>query len=185
MKRWIIGLIVIILISGGCWVGFALYPRTIDTTLQGVKYQLGPESESFGIEPATINIQGKLHTSLTGKRVFKGEIAIVGEEIPVPADQRSIAIHFFDNGWGAMMYPYFIYNEQGATQVSKVYTSHGIFANKDFSQVTLLIVEPVEDGRTHWSSKNGVMVSAPAVTREEALALTNELMRDFQSEPLH
>jgi hypothetical protein len=47
-----------------------------------------------------------------------------------------------------------------------------------------------EDGnsQTAWNSENGMMLSASASTREEALALSNKLMREFlkpNGEPLH
>ncbi|GAA4847550.1 hypothetical protein GCM10023310_27100 [Paenibacillus vulneris] len=35
------------------------------------------------------------------------------------------------------------------------------------------------DPQTVWDAENGKMLSAPASTREEALALSNKLMREF------
>jgi len=186
MKGWIISFSLIVIIIGVAWMMYVKHPHTIDLELAGVKYQLGSEGAKSGTEPATVVIQGKLHTSLKGERVFKGIVQIVGEQIPVPQDQRKVEIHFSKDGWGVIAYPYFIYGERGAIKDTNIFQSHSIFANKDFSQVTLLLRAPdqqsdSEDGnsQTAWNSENGMMLSAPASTREEALALSNKLMREF------
>ncbi|WP_379346845.1 hypothetical protein [Paenibacillus sp. GCM10027629] len=48
-------------------------------------------------------------------------------------------------------------------------------ANKHFTQVTLLLSTP----QKVWNSDNGYMIWAPASTREDALTLSNSLMRKF------
>ncbi|WP_169091773.1 hypothetical protein [Paenibacillus sp. PL91] len=185
MKRrmMMIGLLVIVL----CAI-FIVYkktfPRSIDVTLTGVKYQLGAAGERTGTEPATVIIKGKLYTKLNGKRTFKGEVNIVGEQIPVPLDQRKLEIPFSNEGWGAMSYPYFIYGERGAVVRTEIHQSHLIFANRDFTQVSFLIADHVqgqkgENSQTIWNTENGYMLSVPATTREEALAISNKLMRDY------
>jgi hypothetical protein len=184
LKWWIITISLTIIVIGVAWVTYEKYPRTIDLTLSSVKYQLGTEGAKSGTEPATVAIQGKLHTSLKGERIFKGVVSIVGEQIPVPQDQRKLEIHFARDGWGAMSYPYFIYDERGAAVKPEIYQSHLIFANKDFSQVTFLIVTPIQKSeggnrQTVWNAENGFMLSAPATSREEALTLSNKLMRDY------
>lgn len=186
MKKWILSFSLLVIIIGVAGIIYVKHPRSIDLELAGVKYQLGSEGAKSGTEPATVVIQGKLHTSLKGERVFKGKIQIVGEQIPVPQDQRKVEIHFSKDGWGSISYIYFIFDERGAIKDSDIYQSHSIFASKDFSRVTLLLNtsdqrSDVKDGNTHtvWSSENGMMLSAPASTREEALALSNKLMREF------
>lgn len=185
-KRWILSISLIIIVIGAIWVMYVKHPSTIDVKLIGIKYQLGYEDVKSGIEPATVIIQGKVHTSLKRERIFKGVVRIVGEQIPVPQDQRNIEIHFSRDGWGSIAYPYFLFDERGATVGAGIYQSHSIFANKDFSQVTFLITTPnqqseSEDGnlQTVWNTENGKMLSAPATTRKEALALSNKLMREY------
>lgn len=163
---------------------YKMFPRSIDVTLTGVKYQLGTTGEKAGTEPATVIIHGKLYEKLNGNRTFKGEVNIVGEQIPVPLDQRKLVILFAKDGWGAISYPYFIYDERGAVESAEIYPSHQIFANKDFTQVSLLIVDNIhnskgENSQTVWNAENGLMLTAPATTREEALSISNQLMRDF------
>ncbi|SEO53063.1 hypothetical protein [Paenibacillus sp. OV219] len=189
MKRWIVAIGILIIIIGAGWITYVKYPRTVDVQLSGVKYQLGSEGAKFGTEPTAVVIQGKLYTSLRGDRVFKGTIDIAGEQIPVPADQRKLEIHFADDGWGSMAYPYVILNGRGAAVDTEIYQSHQLFANADFSQVTFLLSTPDNystgaKGHTVWSDVNGMMLSAPASSREEALALSNMLMRDFIKKPL-
>lgn len=177
-----IGLVVgfVVVVAGGAWLAYRTFPRSIDETLTGVKYQLGAEGAKMGTEPATVVIRGKLHTSLTGKRTFKGEVTVVGEQIPVPEDQRKIQILFASDGWGAMSYPYFYFDKRGVIVGSDIYHSHSIFASKDFSQVTLLLNPWNGTEQTEgWSTDDGAMISAPASAREDALTLSNRLMREF------
>lgn len=189
--RWIVSAGLIVIIIGVAWVMYVKPTLDIgvDMELTGVKYQLGSEGTT---EPAIVVIQGKLHTSFKGERVFKGVVQVVGEQIPVPQDQRKVEIRFSNDGWGLIAYPYFIFDERGATKDSNIYQSHSIFANKDFSQVTLLLKTPDQQSDSEggnpqsvWNSENGLMLSAPASTREEALALSNKLMLEhMKGEPL-
>ena len=190
IRMMLIGIIVIIITICVAWMVYITFPRSVNVTLTGLKYQLGAEGKNASTEQATVVIQGKLYTNLKSERIFKGEVNILGEQIPVPADQRNLEIHFADEGWGVMAYPYFHYDQRGATVGSGTYTSHMLFANKDFSHVTLLLnisdnknlAQKPEDGVEQtviWNSSNGYMISAPASTREEALALSNKLMYKY------
>ncbi|MCM3748573.1 hypothetical protein M3223_14575 [Paenibacillus pasadenensis] len=178
MKKWIISLSLIIVIAGAAWITYLKYPRTIDVKLSGVKYQAGAEGAKSGTEPSTVVIQGVLRTSLKGDRVFKGEISIAGEKIPVPLDQRELEIPFSSDGWGSMMYSYYTYNENGATKGILTHHSHLLFANKDFSQVTLLLNTPAK-GSQSWNLDNRYLISAPAASGEEGLIISNTLMSKF------
>jgi len=184
MKRrmMLIGIIAIAICA--TFIVYKKFPRSIDVTLTGVKYELGAAGEKAGTEPATVIIQGKLYTKLNGNRTFKGEVNIVGEQIPVPLDQRKLEIPFAKEGWGAISYPYFVYSERGAAVRTEIYQSHLIFANKDFTQVSLLIANHIhnskgENSQTVWDAENGLMLSAPATTREEALSISNKLMSNY------
>ncbi|GFN33244.1 hypothetical protein [Paenibacillus xylaniclasticus] len=203
MSKWIMSILLAVVLLFAGWKVYEwiyTYPDEIDITLTGVKYQLGPEGEKAGTEPATVIIKGKAKRtfwtkrSTQGERTFEGEVTIVGEQIPVPKDQRKLTIRFADDGWGSMAYPYYIY-ENGRAVKPAIYSSHIIFANKDFSKVTLLLATPEQyklgsddssdktEGGTAWSVEDGYMISAPAANRTEALALSNELMTKFLSRP--
>ncbi|WP_018759144.1 hypothetical protein [Paenibacillus terrigena] len=105
------------------WIVYKTFPRSIDATLTGIKYQLSAKGAKASTEPVTVVIQGKLYTSLKGEHTFKGEVTIVGEQIPVPLDQRKLEIHFAREGWGVMAYPYFHYYQRGAVEGVDIYSS--------------------------------------------------------------
>lgn len=178
-----IGLTVILLC--GIAVGIYTFPRSIDVTLHGVKYQLGADGAKAGTESATVVIHGVSRMSIWGDRTFKGRVTVVGENIPVPEDQRDLEIHFMRDGYGPMSYGY-VERVNGKT-MPKVYGYHTLFANKDYSEVTLLVMTPVkmangEEGKS-WSPDDGFMIAAPASNREDALALSNKRMDDYFDHP--
>lgn len=49
-----------------------------------------------------------------------------------------------------------------------------LFMSKDRNKLTINVIE--DDS---WSGRNGLMISAPAKNRKEALAISNEVMRTF------
>ncbi len=55
-----------------------------------------------------------------------------------------------------------------------------LFVSRDFSEMTITVMEEYEEGNGgSWSGGDGLMISAPAATREEALAVSNSLMADY------
>ncbi|MEH6938379.1 hypothetical protein V7056_11020, partial [Bacillus sp. JJ664] len=60
------------------------------------------------------------------------------------------------------------------------FTTYGtLYIGNDFSQFTILIFEKESKGSNGWSAGDGIMISAPAKSREEALSISNHLMKDF------
>ncbi|GMK37096.1 hypothetical protein PCCS19_01490 [Paenibacillus sp. CCS19] len=51
-----------------------------------------------------------------------------------------------------------------------------LYANNDFSQITLTLYDHQEDGSSSWGGDDGLMLSAPAKDRTEAIRLANKLM---------
>jgi hypothetical protein len=51
-----------------------------------------------------------------------------------------------------------------------------LYANDDFSQVTLVLYDQREDGSRYWGGDDGLMLTAPAKDRTEAVRLANKLM---------
>lgn len=189
----LISLIVAVIAICAAWAVYKILPHSVNVTLTGIKYKLGSDGAKADAEQTTVVIRGKLYTTLKGHSTFKGEINIVGEQIPVPPDQRNLEISFFSEGFGVMVYPYFYFDQRGATKGSNSYVSHLLFTNKDFSQVAFLLNMANEQNSTNksegdfqqtvnWDSENGYIIAAPASTREEALALSNKLMRRYQRE---
>jgi hypothetical protein len=71
----------------------------------------------------------------------------------------------FENGT-PQMYPYGI-----------------IFINKDFSKVSIMKYQDDKDGADTstrgWGAEDGLMISAPANNRKQALEISNELMGKY------
>lgn len=99
----LISLIVAVIAVCAAWVVYKILPHSVNVTLTGIKYKLGSDGAKADAEQATVVIRGKLYTTLMGQRTFKGEINIVGEQIPVPPDQRNLEISFFSEGFGVMI----------------------------------------------------------------------------------
>jgi hypothetical protein len=117
-----------------------------------------------------------LHNSITGERKFIGTIELEGENIPVPADQRELNILISKEQSGLVIYSYF---EDGK---AKFYNVGGLFNNSDFTRVAFYLYEQRTDGGG-WSGDNGIMLSAPAGNRKEALAISKELMKNWTHAP--
>ncbi|WP_127533126.1 hypothetical protein [Paenibacillus kobensis] len=186
-KGWIITISSLIVIALAASAIYYTFPRNVEVRLTGIKYRLGEEGAKAGTEQATVFIKGKSRMTWKGKRIFRGEVGIVGEDIPVPEDQRRLTIHFDDKGMGAMSYAYFDYDRPGGTAHPRTYRYHTLFANKDYSEITLLLMMPrggnTDTSSKWWSGEDGFMLSAPANNREEALVVSNQLMRKYLSQP--
>jgi len=85
-------------------------------------------------------------------------------------------IHFDKNEYGS--YKYIKIDEDGERQV----LMHGdIFIKDKFSKLTMTIFEKSDSdsSRSGWNGKRGLMISAPAETRKEALDISNSLMKYY------
>lgn len=54
----------------------------------------------------------------------------------------------------------------------KTFSNGVLFANSDFSSITYL-------PRGGWDGEDGLMFAGPAITREQALIISNEVMKKF------
>ncbi len=174
MKRTLLISITLVVITICVIAILQLVPKQYAVSLVGLKYQLGDENKDFE-EPIYINIDGKLQKSLTGSKTFTGTIDIHGEKIPVPLDQRELVIKFQEDGAGHIIYSYI---ENG---IPGTYGYGTLYINKDFSEVTITTYErdEVNTSKGGWTSEDGFMITAPAITRAEALEISNKLMKDY------
>lgn len=182
MKKLSFISMIIILTTLAIVIVINLYPKEVKINAQGIKYRLGTEHlESEKL--LNVNIEGKLYKSISGERRFKGTIDIVGEEIPVPLDQRKLDIPLTNDGWGAISYPYFVYRKvDGGTDSTGIYHYGSLVINNDFSKVTILVSDRnlLNDNESvAWSSENGQMITIPASSRLEAISISNEIMEPF------
>lgn len=170
LKKRILWLLIIGVFLAVITVGIWPYlPREVDVRLEGVKYRLGAENVS-GIESATIHIDGTVRRTLKGHRLFRGTVELKGESMPVPKKQMKNRTFIARKGES------FLLAYQWYEDGFKSFTLGELYADNDFRQITLTLFEQREDGQSAWSSGDGLMMTAPAKDRMEAIHLANKLM---------
>jgi hypothetical protein len=168
-------LIVVVVLGLGAIVGSLLYslPKTYSLRLEGLEYRLGEENKDE-VKPVILVIDGRLKRSLFGGSTFTGKLYIEGERLPILKDKKRLTLKF-DYGFALLHYAY--------VQIKPpVHYSYGtIFTNRDFSAFTISKYEreTLDASHSGWSSANGMMITAPAATRAEAIELSNELMQSM------
>ncbi|SMF80716.1 hypothetical protein SAMN05661091_1874 [Paenibacillus uliginis N3/975] len=154
----------LIALAGVIWY---MVPKSIHHTVEGVKYRLGIENKDFE-ESVTVNINGKMKRNFKGERIFTGTIHIENEEPPVPVNQRELVIKFFgDNSPALIAYRGYSDNSLYAYNYGTMYT------NTDMSEFTIEVFEESGSGGRGWNGGDGLMISAPASDRTEALEISN------------
>lgn len=159
-KRVIIYSFMILFIA---FIVFYCYPRKIYRECSGIIYRLGDSNYS---ESVNINIDGYYSEGLFSGDTFEGTVAI--------GDQKLTNINMkFDKFKRGHL---FCYDENGGE-----YISYGdLFTNNKMKDFTIIVVE--EDGKNKgsgsWTGKDGLMISAPASNRGEALEISKDLMKD-------
>lgn len=103
-----------------------IHSRSIDVSIQGVNYQLGPENGN-NVQPETVRIKGNWSRSLKGLRKFTGTITFTHETIPVPKESQETTIHFDKNGYGLIMYTY-LEKSDPLNVEPRIYTYGALFA---------------------------------------------------------
>lgn len=160
MKRITTVIFVIILMVIAA-ITFRTYPRNISLSLKGVEYQLG-RSSHYDIKPITLKVKGIRKTSLLGHHTFTGTITIIRNSAPNHGIIRS-SVNSFTSG-DPLAY---------LDSHSKVVTYGVMFNNSNMSKITVEVFQP----NGGWNSGNGLMISAPARTRTQALQVSNTLVK--------
>lgn len=164
------GLVFCLVIGLGLGV-FYLVPKTVDKSLQGIEYQLGPgHKETI---PVTIKLQGRVYHSLLGKMTFVGKIDLVGGTYPNPYKGHQATVHFDKYGTGLVGYG--PYKENGHI-VSGVIGN--LFVSRDFNKVTFAEFRAYKNGGKGWGPGNQWLATGPANSRSKALEISNELMKN-------
>ncbi|PWW02565.1 hypothetical protein DFQ01_109190 [Paenibacillus cellulosilyticus] len=172
MKKKVVWLVIIGVFLTALTAGIWLYtPRDVDVRLEGVKYRLGTNNTSE-IESATIHIEGTIRRALNGHRLFRGTVEMEGESMPVPKEQMTNHTFSARKGEGFLLvYQWVEKGTIGSFSLGQLY------ADDDFSHITLTLMEHGEDGRSgYWGGNDGLMLTAPAKDRTEAIHLANKLM---------
>lgn len=170
MKKVISRVVIIAALVAIAWMLYYIYPKDVYIHTEGVKYRLGDLDTGT---LTNVEVKGKLIHSITGKRTFKGTIWIEGEPMPVPEHSRKLTLKFSSDNSSTLAY---VYSDNGQVAIHHV---GSIYINGDFSEFTLTLTEKDEDGSYSWNGGDGLMLSAPASNREEALKLSNELMESI------
>lgn len=168
--KYVLLFLILIIVIGAVYAAAVTQARSIDTVVNGVNFQLGTEHSGY-LQPETVRIKGKVSTGLNGLRTFTGTITFDHDSIPVPEENRQTAIHFDKDGYGPVAYGY-IENLGTAAAKPETFGYGVLFANSDFSSVAFL-------PRGGWNGADGVMFAGPAAARDQALRISNELMKKF------
>lgn len=171
MKRTYVYLLLICLgIVMIMFVVYSYYPKEVLINTQGIKYRLGNVEYEQSIH---VLIKGKMYKSFSGNRTFRGVIELEGEEVPVPQSQRQLELHFYKEYQAVLIYPYF---ENGKIYHHLVGT---LYLDRDFTKATIALLEKKDNQQGSWDGTNGLMVTAPASNRREAIEISNELMNEY------
>ena len=174
-------LLISITLLWGLYYVIGVVGRSIDVTIDGANYQLGAEHISQ-VAPESVHFHGKVFRDMNGLRTFKGTISFVHHTIVFPIGAEATTIHFDHYGYGPIMYGYF---EVGISRVAipRIYNNGVLFVNSDFSEVTVLRMMDIvaKDGSVgkSWSAEDGFMFAGPATSREQALNISNKLMKKY------
>lgn len=172
MKRIVLFVALLAVAAAAALFAYRFWPKEVDFEAQGMKYRLGaagaPEER-----PLKVSIQGKLYRNLKGDLTFKGTVGLEGEELPVPEDQRAVKITKYkglDSYW--LVYPYI------EDAKPHIFSMGQLFTDDDFGRIAIQLYEHEAVGG-HWDAESGLMIAAPATDREEAVALSNELLQGY------
>lgn len=140
------------------------YGDEITRSFDGIKYQAGNRESGA---PVKIEINGTYKKQrgagdymLKGDYMFEGDIIIDGE----PSYETV-----------------FLFNKYNMTSIENNSFYGMIFISYMMEEITIEIFEPNDSGGHSFSYENGLLISAPSNTRDEAVAISNKLKmrKDF------
>ncbi len=144
----------ILLIAAVCLLPL---PRKINVSHGGTLWRCGTQEEVY---PTVVEINGTYWDYLFREDNFTGDILIEA----LPKAKGKMSIHQMGDG----QYGVWVENEEALLQ-----SLGGMFLSKDGRLMFIL------NDEGHWDAATGRMVTAPASTREEAVALANELAKEL------
>ena len=134
---------------------FYIYPRSINITYSAIEYQAGNIQME---KPVKINIDGFYYNKILSKDTFGGSITISGKKLKI----EKLEV----NTNGQLLY--------GINDKGDVVSYGTVCANNEMSSLTICILK-----NGGWSSKDGLMLSAPSKGRADALNISNNLIGSF------
>ena len=167
-KRWMVVAAAAVVLSG--WYVYRTYPRHVAITIQGIQYQLGAASQR--IRPVTLTVRGSRDRSLFGPEKFFGTVNISGASMPDRGNGQYLQIVFAPGSGGILSY---------YESASPHYYYYGaLFPNQHFTRFTVTEWQQGPHG-AGFDEANGLVISAPAKTRAQALRMSNELMKSWSA----
>ncbi len=159
MKKSIRNSIIVVVIAVILIIGYYFFPIKVNQELSGIKYRLGDGSYS---EEVKVSVDGYLSNGLLHKTYFQGTVKIGDKllnKVILNLDKGSDGLLFLDESIGD-------------------FTNYGmIYASNNMKELTIMIYDdPSDNGLITWSSRNGLMLSAPSKTREDALEISKKLI---------
>ena len=177
-KVWV-SIIVILSIS----IIWYIVPQYRHRTFEGVLFQLGKENAQ-NVQSVQIEIKGIIQRHFFSSITFKGTIRIDDELLPpLESPDKKLKVQLGDDFNGGII-KYHRNPETILNILNPFYYGILVF-NKDFSKMCILKYEQSESGmHRSWSGGDGMVYSAPATNRTEALSIANELMGTALPNPL-
>ncbi|MGZ9585794.1 helix-turn-helix domain-containing protein [Paenibacillus marinisediminis] len=164
--KWILAALLSIGLVMSVLIGISAIPETIHAEYPAVQYRANDASY---MERTKIKVDGKLYTRWFSDPRFKGTFVI--EQYPYTKEYQLVNIVFYDdirNGWGYLIYSSF-------SNGRPILESLGsIWIDKHMGKINIQVFEPISgDAKT----TKDLIISAPAETREEAIAITEQLSK--------
>ena len=153
-NKLLMGLLLLLLIAALCLLPF---PKNIDITQSAILWRSGNPED---VQSTTVTLHGTYWDYLLLEDKFDGSIRV--EALPKTYGEMSIVP--LGNGQLGLWY---------ADEEMLMKSFGGMFLRADGS--VLLLIH--EEG--HWDAEQGLMLTAPASTREEAVALANAMAKEL------
>ncbi len=132
-------------------------------TINGLQCRIG---NSDDIANVSIHVDGIYENYLFRNDKFDGKIEI--SNFNDTYNQEVIPLEFTDNNANLI---YDLTDDGNA-----LYYSVGfLMCDPDFDNLLILVSEPIEESNKNWSSKDGLFITAPAISREESIELASRL----------
>ncbi|MCT4631363.1 MAG: hypothetical protein N4A76_01345 [Firmicutes bacterium] len=138
------------------------FPHKIKQTYPAIEYRIG--YPDYIDRELTITVKGVYKDYLIKKDTFEGIVSV--DKYDFTQDTLMSKVTIFD-GKGNLSY----FNME---------TLGFIIPEKDFSKFFIGVSEPIAEPGQSWSGGDGLVIAAPASTREEAIEITKELAKKSQ-----
>ncbi|GKX31333.1 hypothetical protein SH1V18_38130 [Vallitalea longa] len=138
-------------------------PQNYSKVYNGIMYRAGNSKYE---ESITVKLEGQYNKNWFAKNKFKGTIYINDSKLP------NVKIIWDKSGKGSIDY-----------WINNYFYSYGlIYISKNLEKIIICVYETdnINKSTTHWNTVDGLIISAPANNRKEALIISNDLINQEQ-----